>query len=66
MKTKKNYITPQIDQVNIDVSISICLTTEDTPPDPGDVKPLGGSGNAAAQQSVNTFEESKLNENPFK
>lgn len=60
MKQKKNYKQPKFEEIPIDVEISVCMTTDNTPPDPGD-KPNGGQGS-----SVQSFEETKFNDNPFK
>ena len=65
MNLRRAYISPSIEEVNLDVSISVLMQSEYTPPD-GD----GGGvfGSTGSPSSTSTFEEddSGIKENPFR
>ena len=67
MNLRKAYISPSIDEVNLDVSISVLMQTNNTPPD-GD----GGGDiiweSTGSPSSTSTLEEhdSGIKENPFR
>ena len=59
MTKRRVYFSPSINIVLLDTDISICMTSENTTPDPED-KPDGTSAN-----STKEVNDSGFNENPF-
>ncbi|MGQ1947788.1 hypothetical protein ACT3CD_11885 [Geofilum sp. OHC36d9] len=60
MKLKNKYNKPEIREVLIDQSIAVFMTSEGSGPDPSD-KPK----NASPSSDGDSFNENKLEENPF-
>lgn len=66
MSIKKKYNRPNISVVSLDVDISICMTSENVEPDPGD-KPTGETSVQGSSNAFSTPEKaSGIEENPFK
>lgn len=63
MNLRKAYISPSIEEVNLDVSISVLMHSEYTPPH-GD----GVFGSTGSPSTTSTLEEddSGIKENPFR
>ena len=62
MSRKRFYNRPQLNEILLDVDISVCMATEYTPPDVGD-KPgrQGGSSTFKSEDTNKSFDE-----NPFR
>lgn len=65
MNLRKGYKSPKIEEVDLDVSISILMQTEYTPP--GGAGPFESQGSTEASSLKSTQEDdSGIKENPFK
>ena len=66
MSLKKPYCRPNIDVVSIDVDISVCMTSPETPPNPGGTRPDAPEEvvNASSFKSEDT--NKSFDENPFR
>lgn len=62
MNIKKQYIAPVVSVVELDTSISLVMTSPNTPPNPND--PYGNSPNPAAPQEPES-QQNKFKDNPF-
>jgi hypothetical protein len=65
MNLRKAYISPSIEEVNLDVSISVLMQTNNTPPD-GTGGNIWGSTGSPSTTSTLEEDDSGIKENPFR
>lgn len=65
MNLRKAYISPSIEEVNLDVSISVLMQTNNTPPD-GTGGDIWGSTGSPSSTSTLEEDDSGIKENPFR
>lgn len=65
MNLRKAYISPSIEEVNLDVSISVLMQTNNTPPD-GTGGNIWGSTGSPSTTSTLDEDDSGIKENPFR
>ena len=65
MNLRKAYISPSIEEVNLDVSISVLMQTNNTPPD-GTGGDIWGSTGSPSTTSTLEEDDSGIKENPFR
>lgn len=63
MSRKRFYNRPQLNEILLDVDISVCMATEYTPPVVGD-KP--GTQGSSSFESTTQVDDSGIKENPFR
>lgn len=63
MNLRKAYISPSIEEVNLDVSISVLMHSEDSPP--GGNGPFGSTGSPSTTATLDE-DDSGIKENPFR
>lgn len=66
MNLKKPYYRPNIEVVSIDVDISVCMSSPDSPPNPGE-KNLDATEEVVNASSFKSEDTNKsFDENPFR
>ena len=65
MNLRKAYISPSIEEVNLDVSISVLMLSEDVLPD-GTGGNIWGSTGSPSTTSTLEEDDSGIKENPFR
>ena len=65
MNLRKAYISPSIEEVNLDVSISVLMQTNNTPPD-GTGGDIWGPTGSPSSTSTLEVDDSRIKENPFR
>lgn len=66
MNLKKPYYRPNIEVVSIDVDISVCMSSPDTPPNPGETRPDAPEEVVNASTFKSEDRNKSFDENPFR
>ena len=64
MNLRKVYISPKIEEIDLDVAISVLMQTEYTPP--GGDGPFESTGSPETTSSFDEQDDSGIKENPFR